>query len=163
MAEERHLPPQDVGQTKALVPMEHGAPTKILPVEIMWRTTTFPNFPVYLILLQLLVLLRQILLQYFMYLFKPKGVGTFLQMPVFIVFKKEEHLDSTMFYCLNSQSSQSGRIPPREWKFFQVHKSGRITQRGWRFLKFPSGRTPRGWKFFKSTRVDESPKEDEGS
>ena len=38
-----------------------------------------PNFPVYLILLQLLVLLRQFLLQYFMYLFKPKGVGTFLQ------------------------------------------------------------------------------------
>ena len=35
MAEERHLPPQDVGQTKALVPMEHGAPTKILPVEIL--------------------------------------------------------------------------------------------------------------------------------
>ena len=30
--------------------MEHGAPTKILPVEIIWRTATIPNFPVYLIL-----------------------------------------------------------------------------------------------------------------
>ena len=35
MAEERHLPPQDVGQMKVSVPMEHGAPTKILPAEIM--------------------------------------------------------------------------------------------------------------------------------
>ena len=35
MAEEEHLPPQDTGWTEALAPMEHGAPSEILPVEIM--------------------------------------------------------------------------------------------------------------------------------
>ena len=151
MAEERHLPPQDVGQTKALVPMEHGAPTKILPVEIMWRTTTFPNFPVYLILLQLLVLLRQILLQYFMYLFKPKGPGTFLQMHVFIVFKKEEHLDSTMFYCLNSQSSQSGWTPQRV-NFFSNPQEWTNHPKRVKVLKVPE--VDRGWKFYQVHKVD---------
>ena len=35
MAEEGHLPPQDVGWAKAAAPMEHGALTEILPVEII--------------------------------------------------------------------------------------------------------------------------------
>ena len=35
MAEEEHLPPRDAGWVKATAPMEHGAPTKILPVEII--------------------------------------------------------------------------------------------------------------------------------
>ena len=42
MAEEGHLPPRDTGQTKALVPMEHGAPSEILPIEIM--DDDFPLF-----------------------------------------------------------------------------------------------------------------------
>ena len=43
MAEEGHLPPRDARQTKVLAPMEHGAPTEILPVEIM--DDDFPLFP----------------------------------------------------------------------------------------------------------------------
>ena len=43
MAEERHLPPRDAGRTEALVPMEHGAPSEILPVEIM--DDDLPLFP----------------------------------------------------------------------------------------------------------------------
>ena len=35
MAEEGHLPPRDAGRAKAAAPMEHGAPTEILPVEII--------------------------------------------------------------------------------------------------------------------------------
>ena len=35
MAEERHLPPRDTGQTEVSAPMERGAPPEILPVEIM--------------------------------------------------------------------------------------------------------------------------------
>ena len=53
MAKEGHLPPQDAGWTKTSAPIEHGTPLKILPVEMMRRKTTFPYFPVYLILLLL--------------------------------------------------------------------------------------------------------------
>ena len=35
MAEEGHLPPRDTGRTKTSAPMEHEAPSKILPVEMM--------------------------------------------------------------------------------------------------------------------------------
>ena len=35
MAEEGHLPPQDNGRTEASEPVEHGIPSKILPVEMM--------------------------------------------------------------------------------------------------------------------------------
>ena len=86
----RAPPSRDVGRTKTSAPMKHKAPMEILPVEMIWRTTTFLNFPVYLILLLLLVLLRQILLQCFKCLFKPKGASTFLQMYVLIFwfFKK---------------------------------------------------------------------------
>ena len=35
MAEEGHLPPQDVGQAKTSTPMEHDVPAEILPVEMM--------------------------------------------------------------------------------------------------------------------------------
>ena len=34
MAEEGHLPSRDAGWAKALAPMEHGAPTEILPAEM---------------------------------------------------------------------------------------------------------------------------------
>ena len=43
MAEKGHLPPRDTGQTKASVPIEHGAPSEILPIEIM--DDDFPLFP----------------------------------------------------------------------------------------------------------------------
>ena len=43
MVEEGHLPPRDAGRTEALVPMEHGAPSEILPVEIM--DDDLPLFP----------------------------------------------------------------------------------------------------------------------
>ena len=43
MAKEGHLPPRDAGQTEASAPMEHGAPSEILPVEIM--DDVFPLFP----------------------------------------------------------------------------------------------------------------------
>ena len=43
MAEEGHLPPRDVGRTKASTPMERGAPLEILPLEIM--DDDFPLFP----------------------------------------------------------------------------------------------------------------------
>ena len=43
MAEEGYLPPRDAGWTEASTPMEHGAPSKILPVEIM--DDDFPLFP----------------------------------------------------------------------------------------------------------------------
>ena len=65
MVKEGHLPPRDAGRTKTSVPMEHGAPLEILPVEMMRRKTTFPYFPVYLILLLLVFFFRQVLLQYF--------------------------------------------------------------------------------------------------
>ena len=42
MVEEGHLPPRDTGRMEALAPMEHGAPSEILPVEIM--DDDFPLF-----------------------------------------------------------------------------------------------------------------------
>ena len=35
MAEEGHLPPRDAERTEASAPMEHGAPSEVLPIEIM--------------------------------------------------------------------------------------------------------------------------------
>ena len=43
MAEEGHLPPQDAGWTETSAPMEHEAPSKILPVEMM--DDDVPLFP----------------------------------------------------------------------------------------------------------------------
>ena len=43
MAEEGHLPPRDAGRTTASAPMERGATSEILPVEIM--DDDFPLFP----------------------------------------------------------------------------------------------------------------------
>ena len=43
MAEKGHLPPRDAGRTEASAPMEHGAPSEILPVEI--TDDDFPLFP----------------------------------------------------------------------------------------------------------------------
>ena len=42
MVEEGHLPPRDTGRMEASAPMEHGAPSEILPVEIM--DDDFPLF-----------------------------------------------------------------------------------------------------------------------
>ena len=62
MVEEGHLPPRDTGRMEASAPMEHGAPSEILPVEIM--DDDFPLFPAYLILLLLVFFFGQVLLQY---------------------------------------------------------------------------------------------------
>ena len=43
MAKEGYLLPRDVGRTEAPAPMEHGAPSKILLVEIMGDE--LPLFP----------------------------------------------------------------------------------------------------------------------
>ena len=43
MAEEGHLPPRDIRRKEAPAPMEHEAPSKILPVEIM--DDELPLFP----------------------------------------------------------------------------------------------------------------------
>ena len=43
MVEEGHLPLRDVGWTETSTPMEHGAPSEILPVEIM--DDDLPLFP----------------------------------------------------------------------------------------------------------------------
>ena len=43
MVEEGHLPPRDVGWTEVSLPMEHGTPSEILPVEMM--DDDFPLFP----------------------------------------------------------------------------------------------------------------------
>ena len=43
MAEEGHLPPRDAGRTKTSAPMEHGAPSEILLVEMM--DGNVPLFP----------------------------------------------------------------------------------------------------------------------
>ena len=51
MAEEGHLPSQDIGRTEASTPMEHRAPLEVLPVER--GTATSPYFPAYLISLLL--------------------------------------------------------------------------------------------------------------
>ena len=62
MAEEGHIPPRDAGRTEASAPVEHGAPSEVLPIEIM--DDDFPLFPAYLILLLLVFFFRQVLLQY---------------------------------------------------------------------------------------------------
>ena len=77
MAEEGHLPPRDTGRTKTSAPMEHGAPSKILPVEIM--DDDFPLFPNLFNFTATSFLFRQVLLQYFYCLFKPNRASTFLQ------------------------------------------------------------------------------------
>ena len=64
MAKEGHLPPRVTGQTEASTPMEHVAPSEILPVEIMDN-----DFPLFLSLLNFtatsfLFFFRQVLLQY---------------------------------------------------------------------------------------------------
>ena len=43
MAEEGHLLPQDNGRTEVSAPVEHGTPSKILPVEMM--VDNLPLFP----------------------------------------------------------------------------------------------------------------------
>ena len=43
MVEEGHLPPRDDRRTKVSAPMEHGTPSKILPVEMM--VDDLPLFP----------------------------------------------------------------------------------------------------------------------
>ena len=49
MAEEGHLQPRDNGRTEASASMEHGTPSKILPVKMM--VDDLPFFPVYLFFL----------------------------------------------------------------------------------------------------------------
>ena len=71
MAEEGHLPPRDAGQMDASTPMEHGAPSEILPVQMM--DNEFPLFPNLFNFTATSFLFRQVLLQYSQYLFKPKG------------------------------------------------------------------------------------------
>ena len=50
MEEEGHLPPRDIGWKEASPPMEHGAPSEILPVEIV-----DDNFPPFLSLFNFIV------------------------------------------------------------------------------------------------------------
>ena len=87
MLEEGHLPPRDVGRTEALAPMEHETPLEILPVEMI--DDDFPYFPTYLILL--VFFLEKFCYNNFQYPFKPKGVGTFLQMCFKFLWKKNIH------------------------------------------------------------------------
>ena len=166
MVEKGHLPPWDDWRAKAATPMEHGAPTEILPVEIIWRTKTLPNFLVYLILLQLLVLLKQFLLQYFMYLFKPKGVGTSLQTYVFFLRRIFRHNYVLLPKFLKSTK---WKITQRGWKFIQVQymdgyklgpQSGRIIQKGWKILKVHKvdGSPKEGENSYKSTKWTDHPK-----
>ena len=49
MAEEGHLPPRNNGRAETSAPLEHGTPSKILPVEMM--VDDFPLFPSLFILL----------------------------------------------------------------------------------------------------------------
>ena len=56
-----------------------------------------------------------------MYLFKPKGVSTFLQMHDFL-FLKEEYSDTTMFYCPNSFKSITVDGSPKQWRFLKSTK-----------------------------------------
>ena len=62
MAEERYLPPRDIGWTEAAAPMEHGAPSEILPVEMI--DEKFPLFPSLLNYTATSFLFGQVLLQY---------------------------------------------------------------------------------------------------
>ena len=82
MAEEGHLPPQDAGWTKASTPMEHGAPSKILPVEIM--DDDFPLFPSLFNFTATSFLFSTSFATIFLVPFKPKRAGTFLQMHALI-------------------------------------------------------------------------------
>ena len=84
----------------------------------------FRNFPVYLILLQLLVLLRQILLQYFIYLFKPKVVGTFQQTYGFFLFLRR--IFRLNYVLLLKLSKFTKWMDPPEGKFF--FKSTRVDE-----------------------------------
>ena len=158
MAEEGHVPPRDIGRTKTSAPTEHGAPTEILLVKMMWITTTFPNFPVYLILLQLLVLLRQILLQCFKCLFKPNGAGTFLQTHVLIVFffflfsfLKRRTFRLNYVLLLKTSKSTKWTDPlesdnsMKSTKVDGPHRR-RDLPRGWNIHKTDG--PPKGWKFY---------------
>ena len=62
MAEEGHLPPRDAGRTDASAPMEHRAPSKILPVEMI--DEKFPLFPSLFNFTATSFLFEQVLLQY---------------------------------------------------------------------------------------------------
>ena len=62
MAEEGHLPPRDAGQMDASTPMEHEAPSEILPVQMM--DNEFPLFPNLFNFTTTSFLFRQVLLQY---------------------------------------------------------------------------------------------------
>ena len=80
-----------------------------------------------------------------MYLFKPKGAGTFLQTHGFL-FLKDEYSDTTMLYYLNSNKSTKWTdhpkmvkilTSPQEWtnhpkkvKVLKVHKVDGLHQRG---------------------------------
>ena len=78
MVEEGYLPPRDIGWTEAAVPMEHGAPSEILPVEIM--DNELPLFPsLFNFTASSFLFLDKFCNNNFQYLFKPEGVGTFLQ------------------------------------------------------------------------------------
>ena len=78
MVEERHLPPRDIGWTEAAAPMEHGAPSEILLVEIM--DDELPLFPsLFNFTASSFLFLDKFCYNNFQYLFKPEGVGTFLQ------------------------------------------------------------------------------------
>ena len=74
MAEEGNLPPRDVGWAKAAAPMEHKAPTEILPVENMKNKNAPQSSQFIKFLLQLLLLLRQLFATIFMFFFlSPRG------------------------------------------------------------------------------------------
>ena len=78
MAEEGYLPPRDIGWTEAAAPMEHGAPSEILLVEIM--DDELPLFPsLFNFTASSFLFLDKFCYNNFQYLFKPEGVGTFLQ------------------------------------------------------------------------------------
>ena len=57
-----------------------------------------------------------------MYLFKPKGAGTFLQTHGFFLFLKEEYSDTTMFYYLNSFKPTRVDRSPKRVKALKVRK-----------------------------------------
>ena len=100
MAEEGHLPSRDVGRTEASAPMEHKALSEILPVEMI--DGNFPLFPsLFNFTATSFLFLDKFCYNNFQYLFKTKGIGTFLQTHALIL-KKKEHLDSNMFhyYCI---------------------------------------------------------------
>ena len=89
--------------------MEHRAPLKILPVEMMdGDFLLFPslfNFTA----TSFLFFLDKFCYNHFQYIFKPRGASNFLQTNA-LIFK--EHLDSTMFhyYCTAFQL-----LSPQKW------------------------------------------------